>query len=153
MTARCYIGAGQGDESAKTYPSGTPLAFRRSRSSAEEFTRLIPKRSLVLGQALEFIREDERVEVTPQNVRLRKVLLAQQDRAKAARRGPAIYRALSVRNGARRDLREPSLRLEARAPRTEGPAPDVSTMCLDGRARRPRVGPGPPHRGSPTCAR
>jgi GTP-binding protein len=42
---------------------------------------------LVLEQALEFIREDECVEVTPSNVRLRKVLLGQQDRAKAARRG------------------------------------------------------------------
>jgi GTP-binding protein len=57
------------------------------QSTAEEFTRLIPKRALVLEQALEFIREDECVEVTPSNVRLRKVLLPHQDRAKAARRG------------------------------------------------------------------
>ncbi len=56
-------------------------------STSEQFTRLIPKRELVLEQALEFIREDECVEVTPHNVRLRKVLLSQQDRAKAARRG------------------------------------------------------------------
>ncbi|TMK29386.1 MAG: translational GTPase TypA, partial [Actinobacteria bacterium] len=57
------------------------------QSTAEEFTRLIPKRSLVLEQALEFIREDECVEVTPSNVRLRKAILPQQERAKAARRG------------------------------------------------------------------
>jgi GTP-binding protein len=57
------------------------------QSTSEEFTRLIPKLVLTLEQALEFIREDECVEVTPNNVRLRKVLLAQQDRAKAARRG------------------------------------------------------------------
>ena len=57
------------------------------QSTAEEFQRLIPKRTLTLEQALEFIREDECVEVTPGHVRLRKVLLAQQDRAKAARRG------------------------------------------------------------------
>ena len=44
-------------------------------STSEQFTRLIPKRALVLEQALEFIREDECVEVTPSNVRLRKVLL------------------------------------------------------------------------------
>jgi GTP-binding protein len=56
------------------------------QSTAEEFTRLIPKRTLTLEQALEFIREDESVEVTPNHVRLRKVLLPQQDRAKAARR-------------------------------------------------------------------
>jgi GTP-binding protein len=57
------------------------------QSTAEEFTRLIPKRALVLEQALEFIREDECVEVTPSNVRLRKALLPQHERAKAARRG------------------------------------------------------------------
>ena len=57
------------------------------QSTAEEFTRLIPKLVLTLEQALEFLREDECVEVTPQNVRLRKALLSQQERAKAARRG------------------------------------------------------------------
>jgi GTP-binding protein len=57
------------------------------QSTAEEFTRLIPKLVLTLEQALEFIREDECVEVTPGNVRLRKVELAQHDRARAARRG------------------------------------------------------------------
>jgi GTP-binding protein len=57
------------------------------QANSEEFTRLIPKRALVLEQALEFIREDECVEVTPRNVRLRKVALPQQERAKAARRG------------------------------------------------------------------
>jgi GTP-binding protein len=57
------------------------------QANSEEFTRLIPKRTLVLEQALEFIREDECVEVTPNHVRLRKVTLPQQERAKAARRG------------------------------------------------------------------
>jgi GTP-binding protein len=57
------------------------------QSTAEEFTRLIPKRELALEQALEFIREDEAVEVTPNHVRLRKVLLSQQDRVRAGRRG------------------------------------------------------------------
>ena len=56
------------------------------QSTAEELVRLIPKTQLSLEQALEFIREDECVEVTPSNVRLRKVLLAQQERQKAARR-------------------------------------------------------------------
>ena len=57
------------------------------QSTAEEFTRLIPKRELALEQALEFIREDECVEVTPHHVRLRKVLLSQTERVKAGRRG------------------------------------------------------------------
>jgi GTP-binding protein len=57
------------------------------QSTAEELVRLIPKTQLSLEQALEFIREDECVEVTPSAVRLRKLLLAQQERQKAARRG------------------------------------------------------------------
>ena len=38
--------------------------------------RLIPPRPLSLELALEFIREDEAVEVTPQSIRLRKVELS-----------------------------------------------------------------------------
>ncbi|MDP9184841.1 MAG: translational GTPase TypA, partial [Actinomycetota bacterium] len=57
------------------------------QSTAEELVRLIPRTQLSLEQALEFIREDEAVEVTPMNVRLRKALLPQQDRMRAARRG------------------------------------------------------------------
>ena len=44
-------------------------------STAEETVKLIPARLLSLEQALEFIREDECVEVTPVSVRLRKVVL------------------------------------------------------------------------------
>ncbi|MGD0081964.1 MAG: translational GTPase TypA [Acidimicrobiales bacterium] len=46
-------------------------------STAEELVRLIPPRILSLEQALEFIREDECVEVTPSQVRLRKTVLDQ----------------------------------------------------------------------------
>ena len=42
-------------------------------SSSDELVRLIPPRPLSLEQALEFIREDECVEVTPKSIRLRKV--------------------------------------------------------------------------------
>ncbi|MEX0984693.1 MAG: translational GTPase TypA, partial [Actinomycetota bacterium] len=57
------------------------------KANSEELVRLIPKTSLSLEQALEFLREDEAVEVTPKNVRLRKVLLPAQDRVRAGRRG------------------------------------------------------------------
>jgi len=57
------------------------------QSTAEELVRLIPKAQMSLEQALEFIREDEAVEVTPGAVRLRKALLSQQDRVRAGRRG------------------------------------------------------------------
>jgi GTP-binding protein len=55
-------------------------------STAEELVRLIPPRPLSLEQALEYIREDECVEVTPRSVRLRKVVL---DRATRGRRRSA----------------------------------------------------------------
>ncbi len=62
-------------------------------SSSDHTIPLIPHRQLSLEQALEFIREDECVEVTPSDVRLRKVVLdasqrgrhrSQQSRAQAA---------------------------------------------------------------------
>jgi GTP-binding protein TypA/BipA len=58
------------------------------KAFSEETVRLIPKAHMSLEQALEFIREDECVEVTPGNVRLRKVLLSAQERQKASRRRP-----------------------------------------------------------------
>jgi GTP-binding protein len=44
-------------------------------SSADEAIRLVPPRLLNLEQAIEFIREDELVEVTPKSIRLRKKIL------------------------------------------------------------------------------
>jgi GTP-binding protein len=55
-------------------------------STAEVLVRLVPHRMLSLDQALEFLREDECVEVTPGAVRLRKARLAKTERVKAARR-------------------------------------------------------------------
>ncbi|MEA2160695.1 MAG: GTP-binding protein [Solirubrobacteraceae bacterium] len=54
-------------------------------STADELVRLVPKRELSLDQALEFLREDECVEVTPAAVRLRKVQLEAGARRKLAR--------------------------------------------------------------------
>ena len=62
-------------------------------STADELVRLVPKRQLSLDQALEFLREDECVEVTPNVVRLRKVELDKTARVKLARiaaRGTAV---------------------------------------------------------------
>jgi GTP-binding protein len=55
-------------------------------STAEELVRLIPPRPLSLEQALEHIRADECVEVTPESIRLRKVELSASKRASAASR-------------------------------------------------------------------
>jgi GTP-binding protein len=44
-------------------------------SSADEAIRLVPPKILTLEQAIEFVRDDEWVEVTPQSIRLRKKIL------------------------------------------------------------------------------
>ena len=49
-------------------------------SSADEAIRLVPPRLLNLEQAIEFIREDELVEVTPKSIRLRKKILKSNQR-------------------------------------------------------------------------
>ncbi|MEZ5102548.1 MAG: translational GTPase TypA [Thermoleophilia bacterium] len=56
------------------------------RSTGEELVPLAPPTLLSLDQALEFIRDDECVEVTPRSVRLRKVVLGAQERQTAASR-------------------------------------------------------------------
>jgi GTP-binding protein len=53
-------------------------------SSADEAIRLIPPRKLGLEQAIEFINDDELVEVTPKSIRLRKRILAANMRPKRA---------------------------------------------------------------------
>jgi GTP-binding protein len=55
-------------------------------STAEELVRLTPAKQLSLDGAMEFLREDECVEVTPHFVRMRKVELDPNQRAKAAKR-------------------------------------------------------------------
>ena len=55
-------------------------------ATSDNFEKLIPPRKLSLEQCLEFCREDECVEVTPDSVRIRKVILDQNDRAKIASR-------------------------------------------------------------------
>ncbi|HEY0950147.1 translational GTPase TypA, partial [Nocardioides sp.] len=55
-------------------------------ATSDNFEKLVPPRKLSLEQCLEFCREDECVEVTPETVRIRKVVLDQNDRAKIASR-------------------------------------------------------------------
>ncbi len=63
-------------------------------SSADNFEKVVPPRKLSLEQSLEFCREDECVEVTPEAVRIRKVELDATVRARTAAR---------ARSEARRD--------------------------------------------------
>jgi GTP-binding protein len=55
-------------------------------STADEAIRLIPARRLSLEQSIEFINDDELVEVTPKNIRLRKKILAGNQRPRKADR-------------------------------------------------------------------
>ena len=56
-------------------------------SSSDEAVRLTPPRIFSLEQALEWINDDELVEVTPENIRMRKAILDRSARAKAAKAG------------------------------------------------------------------
>ncbi|MBE7324717.1 translational GTPase TypA [Nocardioides sp. Y6] len=55
-------------------------------ATSDNFEKLIPPKKLSLEQCLEFCREDECVEVTPETVRIRKVVLNAGERAKTASR-------------------------------------------------------------------
>ena len=55
-------------------------------ATADNFENLIPPRNLTLEESLEFAREDECVEVTPDIVRIRKVVLDQTERARITAR-------------------------------------------------------------------
>jgi GTP-binding protein len=58
-------------------------------STADIVEKLVPALTMSLEQALEFIREDECVEVTPKSVRLRKVVLDQAARHRQRKRASA----------------------------------------------------------------
>ncbi|MFE6645149.1 translational GTPase TypA [Nocardioides sp. NPDC057772] len=55
-------------------------------ATSDNFEKLIPPKKLSLEQCLEFCREDECVEITPDQIRIRKVILDQNERAKIASR-------------------------------------------------------------------
>jgi len=56
-------------------------------STSDVLVRLVPARQLSVDQALEFLREDECVEITPESIRLRKLELEGTARRKLARSG------------------------------------------------------------------
>lgn len=54
-------------------------------ATSDNFEKVIPPKKLSLEQCLEFCREDECVEITPTNARIRKVVLNASERAKVSR--------------------------------------------------------------------
>ncbi|MDI9320707.1 MAG: translational GTPase TypA [Phycisphaerales bacterium] len=51
-------------------------------SGTDDANRIAPKVQLTLEECMEYIQQDECIEVTPQNIRLRKIMLDENDRAK-----------------------------------------------------------------------
>src|SRR4051794_6723227 len=74
------VGENARSEDLDVNPTKEKKLTNMRSSTAEELVRLIPPRLLSLEQALEFISDDECIEVTPKNVRLRKVELSAQKR-------------------------------------------------------------------------
>jgi GTP-binding protein len=80
------VGENARSEDLDVNPAKEKKLTNMRSSTSDELVRLIPPRPLSLDQALEFIREDECVEVTPSSVRLRKVELSAQRRQTASSR-------------------------------------------------------------------
>jgi GTP-binding protein len=74
------VGENARSEDLDVNPTKEKKLTNMRSSTADELVRLIPPRPLSLEQALEFIGDDECVEVTPKNVRLRKAELSAQKR-------------------------------------------------------------------------
>jgi GTP-binding protein len=68
-------------------------------AAADQLVRLVPARNLSLDQALEFLREDEAVEITPNAIRLRKAELGKTERRKAARKAKSSHIGVSMQGG------------------------------------------------------
>ncbi|MDR1841385.1 MAG: translational GTPase TypA [Holophagales bacterium] len=88
--ARCYEGMIVGQHARENdlvvnVAKGKKLTNMRA-SGSDEATRLTPPRVLTLEQAIEFIDDDELVEVTPNFIRLRKKILDAQERKKSEKR-------------------------------------------------------------------
>ena len=80
------VGENSRSEDMDVNPTKEKKLTNMRSSTGDELVRLVPHRLLSLEQALEFIREDECVEVTPKHVRLRKLVLDQQTRGRMAGR-------------------------------------------------------------------
>ncbi len=77
------VGYSPKDEDINVNVCKTKHLTNTRSSSSDEALRLIPPKKLSLEEALEFIGDDELLEVTPQNIRVRKRILDGELRAKA----------------------------------------------------------------------
>jgi GTP-binding protein len=75
----------KGDELTVNHIKGKQLTNMRA-SGSDEAIRLVPPQTLSIESGLEVMSEDEYLEVTPKNIRLRKKYLTENDRSKARRK-------------------------------------------------------------------
>ncbi|HEY8768320.1 MAG TPA: translational GTPase TypA [Dehalococcoidia bacterium] len=85
------VGENPRQEDMNVNPTKEKKATNIRSSTSDIAVQLTPPQDLSLEQALEFIREDECLEVTPKSIRLRKLSLQQHDRHRA-RKGAAMAR-------------------------------------------------------------
>jgi GTP-binding protein len=85
------VGENPRAEDMNVNPTKEKKASNIRSSNSDIAVQLTPPQTLSLEQALEFVREDECLEVTPKSVRLRKMMLVQHDRARS-RKGAALAR-------------------------------------------------------------
>jgi GTP-binding protein len=83
------VGVNSRSEDLDVNPTKEKHLTNHRKAYGEELVRLVPHRELSLEQALEFIREDECVEVTPSAIRLRKAILEYNARRQAEKRAAA----------------------------------------------------------------
>ena len=76
------VGENARSEDMDVNPTKEKKLTNMRAAASDETVKLVPALHLSLEQALEFIREDECVEVTPSTVRIRKVILDQSERAR-----------------------------------------------------------------------
>ncbi len=80
------IGENSRPEEMDVNPTREKKLTNMRASGSDNTERTTPPRNLSLEQALEFIADDEAVEVTPASIRLRKVILDQSDRARSRKK-------------------------------------------------------------------
>ncbi|HQU00790.1 MAG TPA: translational GTPase TypA, partial [Acidimicrobiales bacterium] len=81
------VGENARTEEMNVNPTKEKKLTNMRASGSDNTEKIAPPTIFSLEQALEFIAEDEAVEVTPKSVRLRKVLLEQAVRARARKKG------------------------------------------------------------------
>ena len=79
------IGENARSEDIDVNPTEEKHLTNMRSSTSDVLVRLDSRRKLTLDEALEFVREDECIEVTPEAVRLRKLVLPKVQRLKSAR--------------------------------------------------------------------